>query len=322
MSLGFNFATLTNYNTGPDNGTPTKVDPASATNGFVGGTVIAPQHVNYLINLIADQLTDALDGVNGGTYTLAAPLIFAAGADVRLNNALEVLATGVVDLNPGAELTVQAGADIDLAGELNINSGGQILGQAGGLVRLEDSEDLTINATADLFILTMTPQSQTLASSLPTWLPLASGAGFSLTNVTGTNLIVFSINLPPGDTISSVVATVNGGGSGGGHSALPAGGDRLAVELVSVTMAGVVTSLALRFDQSASVGAYDVSHVINLAVGNVDTGAMPQVVGDSARYYVIIHGESGANAEVDTTVVTGIHGSCIARAYRSSTMVY
>jgi hypothetical protein len=49
------WASQTNYSSGPDNGTPTKVDPASAGNGFIRGTAISPQHVNFLIERLTRQ---------------------------------------------------------------------------------------------------------------------------------------------------------------------------------------------------------------------------------------------------------------------------
>jgi hypothetical protein len=44
------WATNANYSTGPDSGTPTKVDPASDANGFISGNLAAPQHVNYVLH--------------------------------------------------------------------------------------------------------------------------------------------------------------------------------------------------------------------------------------------------------------------------------
>lgn len=44
------WASNTNYSTGPDSGTPTKVDPSSDANGFIKGVIAAPQHVNFLFN--------------------------------------------------------------------------------------------------------------------------------------------------------------------------------------------------------------------------------------------------------------------------------
>lgn len=43
------WASNTNYSTGPDSGTPTKVDPSSDANGFIKGVIAAPQHVNFLL---------------------------------------------------------------------------------------------------------------------------------------------------------------------------------------------------------------------------------------------------------------------------------
>jgi len=47
------WATNTNYSAGPDTGTPTKVDPASAANGFIKGVIAAPQHVNFHLDVLS-----------------------------------------------------------------------------------------------------------------------------------------------------------------------------------------------------------------------------------------------------------------------------
>jgi hypothetical protein len=44
------WATSELYLSGPDVGTPTKVDPSSPENGFIRGVIAAPQHVNFLFN--------------------------------------------------------------------------------------------------------------------------------------------------------------------------------------------------------------------------------------------------------------------------------
>jgi len=53
-SLPRPWATGINYSTGPDTGTPTKVDPSSDLNGFIRGVIAAPQHVNYLLGLLTN----------------------------------------------------------------------------------------------------------------------------------------------------------------------------------------------------------------------------------------------------------------------------
>ncbi len=44
------WASNTNYSAGPDTGSETKTDPASAANGFIRGVIAAPQHVNFVLN--------------------------------------------------------------------------------------------------------------------------------------------------------------------------------------------------------------------------------------------------------------------------------
>ncbi len=54
MKLPQPWATSTNYSSGPDTGTPTKVDPASTANGFIRGTAAAAQHVNFNLHPLAE----------------------------------------------------------------------------------------------------------------------------------------------------------------------------------------------------------------------------------------------------------------------------
>ena len=44
------WASNTNYSTGLDSGTPTKVDPATPADGYIRGMAAAPQHVNFELN--------------------------------------------------------------------------------------------------------------------------------------------------------------------------------------------------------------------------------------------------------------------------------
>lgn len=338
MTLAFNWATNANYSTGPDVGSPTRVNPASTANGFISGVIAAPQHINFLFDAVGDQLAKAVDGIGGGTYAMLAPLRFNGDAvqigeelDILAGASIELSSTASINVNAGADINVDAGAQIDVAGNANVLSGGNVnlasgasvLSGSGAVVRLEDSEDLTINANAELYILTMTPQGISLSADIPTWQPLNPPcAGFVQTDVSAAFLICFPLNLPPGDSIVSAIVTVNGAGAGAGHAAQPSGGNRLLVSIVSVDQDGAVTTLATRADQSGSAGAYDVSHGINVASGNLDSGSLPRTVSDSLRYYITVAGEHGGDAVAATTVVTGIQGVCTARSYRSAVMVY
>lgn len=324
MTLAFSWATNANYSTGPNAGSATKIDPASTANGFINGTIAAAQHINFLFDAVGDELIKALDGLNGGTYTLASPLIFAAGSDLRINNTLEVLATGSIDVNPSGNLTLQATSNFALDTDCQMGATGSIVGADGSSITLEDSEDLVVNANTENWILTLAPHSQSFDSGTlaPTWLPLPSAAGWFQHDVGSARQICFPLTLPPGDSIVTCVVRANGAGAGAGHSSLPAGGDRLLVKIIRVEFDGTVTVEASRADQSASVGAYDISHVITLSSGTLDSGSLPITVNATDRYYVVIEGEKGANAIADTTTITEVKGTCTARSYRASTMVY
>jgi hypothetical protein len=45
-----NWASNANFSSGPDTGTETKTDPGSQANGFIRGTIAAPQYLNFLVN--------------------------------------------------------------------------------------------------------------------------------------------------------------------------------------------------------------------------------------------------------------------------------
>jgi hypothetical protein len=340
MTLGFNWATLTNYGTGPDIGSATKIDPASSTNGFIAGTVAAPQHVNFLINLIADQLADAVDGVGGGTYTLGSALRF-QGADVEINAGLEILAAGEMNVQSGGLVTVLSGGVFVVAngGQLNLASGavltvtpgGLIDVIAGGAIEMNESGDLKIDDATDGFRLTLTPQSiQPDGSSLPSWTPRFSGdihagvtSGWQQDDVSAPFTIVFPINLPPGDDILTIDVSVNGSSTSGtgGHANKPTGTDLPSVALVQVDAQGNATVIARRFDHASNVASYNVDHVIQLLNGSLTAGTLPHTVTNDA-YYIVVKGETGADAVAGEYAVTGVSGTCISRAYRSALMVY
>lgn len=334
MSLGFNFATLTNYNTGPDNGTPTKVDPASATNGFVGGTVIAPQHVNFLINLIADQLADAIDGAGGGTYGLASNLLFNGVGEVRFGNVARITSGGTF-ITEGSSI-FNSGATFNLnavfALEAHVSTGATFTVDAGGTLLVETSEELAIDDASNNFRLTLTPQSvQPDGGGAPSWTPRFTGsvhsgvtAGWQQDDVSAPFSIAFAINLPVGDDVVNVDVQVNGSSTSGtgGHPSLPAGSDLPSVALVRVDGTGNATVVARRADQSLSAAGYSTDHVITLASGALDAGTLPHTVLASDAYYIVVKGETGANAVTGEFCVLSISGDVVARSYRSATMVY
>ncbi len=342
MTLSFSWATNANYSTGPDNGTPTKVDPASTANGFVNGTIAAAQHINFLLDAIGDQIVKAVDGVGGGTYTLGSALRF-QGADVEINAGLEILAAGELNVQSGGLINVLSGGDIVVAsgGQVDLSSGavltvapgGLIDVIAGGTIETNQVEDLRIDDDATAaFRLTLTPQSvQPDGSGFPSWTPRFSGSahagvtsGWQQDDVSAPFSIAFPINLPVGDEILSVVASINGSSTSGtgGHPSKPTGADLPSIALVRVDTQGVATVIARRADQSADAASYSADHTISLANGSTDAGTMPHVVDDDYAYYAVVKGETGANAVAGELAVTAVSGTCVARSYRSALMVY
>jgi hypothetical protein len=176
MTLALNWATNANYSTGPDLGTPTKVNPGSSANGFISGVIAAPQHVNYIFDLVGDELAKAVDGVNGGSYTLGSGLTF-LGADVTFGSDVDFQASsavsfgGPLDINAnmdldaakaftvhgtlalasGAHLTVAGTADVDLLGAMAVHAGGSIDLTSGGDINVT-SADVNINSGAQIVL--------------------------------------------------------------------------------------------------------------------------------------------------------------------------
>lgn len=361
MTLGLSWATNTNYSTGPDVGTPTKVNPSSAANGFIKGVIAAPQHVNWLFHEVDAQLARAVDGVGGGTYELTAALEFQgnfvrigdgaelrfidgatlrlfdgcnlvleADADIIVNAGCEVIIEdgGQVTVNDGGALALLDGGGMAVAsgGFVQLQSGGKILCLAGAEIQVHDAEDLTIDDSVGAFRLSLTPQSIGADSggTDPAWRPRLSGTPFAGTpcgwyqhDVLFQPCIAFPVSLPYGDDITTVTVSVDGSSAGVNHAAKPTGADLPVVSLVQVDTSGVATVLARRKDQSVDVGAYNAQHTIVLASGALDDGAMPQTLDPNYAYYVVVHGETGANAEADKFAVTGVSGQTVARSYRS-----
>jgi hypothetical protein len=333
MTLAFSWATSANYSAGPDVGTPTKVDPASVANGFIKGVIAAPQHVNYLFAQIADQLVNAVDGVGGGTYTLDAPLVF-DGDEVQIASLLRILDDGILEVDVGAFLNVYGLLDISgqaqVSGVFNVVPGGMIDVIGGGSIELNVSEDLKIDDVLNYFRLTLTPQSIQLDSGgTPTsW---KSRVGVAFTGRTGSwyqdevafaPSIAFPLNLPAGDEIVSVVAQVDGSQAGSGHAAKPIGDDLPVLALVRVDGQGVAEVVARRKDQAIDVTGYNALHTITLTGGALDDGTLSHTVDSNYVYYVVLHGEKGANAEASKYGLLAISGTCVARSYRSALMTY
>ena len=143
MTLNFSWATNANYSTGPDAGTPTKVDPSSTANGFINGTIAAAQHINFLYSDVGAEMAKAIDGDGGGTYSPSADIVISgseewhfglttrvlAGEQLILDGTSELVATSTSDITmqSGSAMLVAAGATLGVTGFLTINSAGQLI---------------------------------------------------------------------------------------------------------------------------------------------------------------------------------------------------
>lgn len=123
------FATNDNYSSGPDVGTPTKVDPASPSNGFVSGTGIAPQHVNYLLN-------GAVSGSRRAVTLMVKPrLIYDAGSEISFG----IVTTVTVPRTLIAIAGVAAALVSDLGSYETTGTPASITGNASGAARNSSS---------------------------------------------------------------------------------------------------------------------------------------------------------------------------------------
>lgn len=346
--------------------------------------------------LIIDSLAEIADSLGGGgapgsafttaggTKVLAAPLEV-QGADWRVANDIEVLATGNINVNSGGEINVDVGAQIDVAGTLNVTStgvvaltsgaqlngfvtanlafetatellfasgssiafasgsdvsgtteanlifsaatellfttGSSVTHEGGATLAFADMADLAIDDDSTTFEVALSPIAVQGNAALGTefW-EFQAASHWEQIDVGSNREMVFPLRVNAGDTITAITVHVRGG-YGAGHSLLPAGADRLSVSVFVVDpVTGDASLQAQKFDASGSVGVYDAAHTITLTNGSLDSGTMPFVAGP--LYYIVIAGETGANAIASTTGVFRINGVCTARSYRAQGQVY
>lgn len=341
MTLSLSWATSANYIAGPDTGTPTKVDPASAANGFIRGTVIAPQHVNFLINAIEVALAKAVDGINGGTYAMTAPLILTGAGPLRTDNldiedTGRVRATGHLDILSSANLNVKSGGDIEIesGGDINVQGGGNIninVSATGGHLNvlpsgtIEVSNGGFINLAVGGQILAGGASGLAYNGIASAWKHTLTPVGFTDWGLNGivqwvqqaaiaNNRITFGLALRPGDTLSSVTVRLNGA-IGAGHAGLAVQFPPF-IELVSVDNIGGRIVIATLIDPSSAV-VYDTAH--NVTVDSATPGStLPETVATNKKYYVVMTGERGTNSVASTLGVLDVTGTGLARGVRTA----
>lgn len=114
-----------------------------------GGWAIGEILTSDQMDALQSEMLKAVDGVNGGSYTLGSSLTF-AGADVRIAADLEILSTGQINANSGSEINVDSGAQIDVAGDLNLLSGGDLNVLSGGEIAVDGNIEVASGGIVNL----------------------------------------------------------------------------------------------------------------------------------------------------------------------------
>ena len=332
------WASDTNYSSGPNTGTPTRVDPGAGyfAQGWIPGQTVPGQYANFLFGELTDYLASirsAINGkaftVDGGTHTLTAKLTIAGndlqintqliipnGGDIEVENGgdINLLSGADINLNSGAAIEISAGALIAVAGSVHIGAsantdnntlvvanGGVALVEAGGSVLAQDPDGYLYDEVSMLW--RVAPRKGTGPSQ---WVIDGTSGVPTNTDTSSAFPIYYSPDWNDGDIIDSVTLVVKGGSGHGGS--LPSGNDRLSVAIRAYNPStGVTTTLADRFDQSGSAASYEGMHVLEMSSIAVDNGSMPITIQPNLVYTLVVFSETGVNAQVGAEIrnITG-----------------
>jgi hypothetical protein len=232
------WATNTNYGSGPDIGTETKINPATADNGFINGVGAAAQHVNYVLQAqgsaarraltlalcMPRKLDVTLDNTTGAMAAVCPaanlPIIVgnhhAAGTPLLADAGIVFEAGAVASLTGGVQ-----GAAFDPSGErvLLVGSGGNrccfsddlgISWSAGGDLGASGL-DLIWNPTYSRFV-ALTSGSIKYSSNGAAWtaVAVAGAGGFGIGLLPNGNMLTATGTTPTAFSLST-----NGGTSWG-----------------------------------------------------------------------------------------------------------
>lgn len=262
--------------------------------------------------------TGSITTLGGSTsIPVGAPMSIASSL-VDLSGVLNVLSGGRVDVEDGGVVSVLGGAT---GGRITLSSGAKIVMSAGAEITVAATDDLVINAASFDFRVHLTPCAITVVSGVPDFAPQYFAKPVWVQHgVVGPPQMSFAIPIMPGDTITTVRLTLNGkvGVSSPGHSA-PPGPPRFSVYKINTN--GGETLLCEKTDPVTTLPAYDTIHTITL--NSSEPGSLlPYTVQPSELIYATIDGETGLDAEPDTTGYLSIDGTGLARHYRNTSEVH
>jgi len=234
---------------------------------------------------------------------------------IRVGGEIQLTATGDLDVESGGNINLLSGGDINVlnGGNIVLLSGADLVVQAGADITLEDAGDLVIDDDNETFRTMLIPHELDVGWSRSTH---ASGKlTWEQVDVAAQRNLIFPLPVRPGDSLVNVFVALNGEN---GHGGFPTNMPR--AEIIRVAIDGSFTTLAVKTDPSASLGAYESNHYVILENGSLDSGAMP-ILGTSDPLYVVVFGEFGGPAIVGLEI-TSITGNVTARSYRTNEGVY
>jgi hypothetical protein len=278
----------------------------------VGGWIDHEILTHDQVNAIRTELLKAIDGVGGGTYTLAAPLIL--NGTVEINDDLVIEASG--------ELTIDGVLDVngiwrfDGQGEFNddvnvndrwvFRSGGQCEFKAGNATQFFDLDDLAVMSDSHTYRLPLTPlsvNSDISGVSTSKWFFQSAGSGgWVQMAADSTAEIRFALPVNAGDVITNITATLIGGLSAGHGGVDPTNMPRLQL-LEGPASGGVGAYSVVTTGTDAATGAgYDAAHFLTISPAYTALD----------RYYVLaLRGEFGGTAAAAELLLVTIQANIV-----------
>lgn len=274
----------------------------------LGELLTSPQ-----VDAIRTELLKAVDGVDGGTYTLSAPLVFNGAAvefdsDVAIGALAELTIDGTLDVNGiwRFDGTGEFNDDVNVNDRWVFRSGGQTEFKAGNATQFFDLDDLAVMSDSHTYRLPLTPICVTLDGTnpaVPTWFfQLGSPGGFVQIVTNSAAEICFALPVNEGDVITNLTATIVGG-AGVGHGGVdPTNKPRLRLYEGPVSgSTGSYTALATQTDTATGV-LYDAAHFITIA---------PAYTAQDRYYIVGLRGEFGGTAAANEVVLVTIQANIV-----------
>lgn len=264
----------------------------------IGGWAFGDIFTEGEANDFQDELIKAVDGVDGGSYTLSAPLTFDGSpvnfdADVNIGGSAELTIDGNLVVNSIFQFNGQGefNDDVNVNDRWVFRSGGQCEFKAGNATQFFDLDDLAVMSDLHSYRLPLTPiskNSDIAGVSTSKWFFQTGGSGgWVQMAVDSTSEIRFALPMNVGDRITNLTATLIGGLSAGHGGVDPTNMPRLQLlEGPASGLTGAYTVVGTATD-AATGAAYDAQHFLTLTVNYTALD----------RYYVIaLRGEFGGTA--------------------------